>query len=168
MARDTRATRNKLLAAALNEFVEKGFSGARVDSVAREAKVNKRMIYHYFGSKKGIWDAIFGEDYWNSLSAEQKTKMQLWKMLASDQMPSNQQDDLIARSLEIADMQAEGLLRNDVDPVCVAAIERLVQQASGFWVTNVDSLSDPVEQLTELLTRLLRPRIRVKPRVVSV
>ena len=32
--------------------------GARVDRIAERAGVNKRMIYHYFGSKEGVYQAI--------------------------------------------------------------------------------------------------------------
>lgn len=44
--------------AALREFVAKGFAGARVDRIAQRAGVNKRMLYHYFGSKEGLFQAI--------------------------------------------------------------------------------------------------------------
>ena len=168
MAKGSQDTRLRLLAAALDEFANKGFAGARVDTIAREARINKRMIYHYFGSKRGMWDAVFDEGYWDGLSAQQQMRMQLWKMLASDRLPSASPDELMLRSREIAEMQTRGVIRHDVDPVCVAAIERLVQQASRIWVGDVAALTNPVEQLMSLLTRVLRPRIRVKPRVVSV
>ena len=32
--------------------------GARVDRIAERAGVNKRMIYHHFGSKEGVYQAI--------------------------------------------------------------------------------------------------------------
>src|SRR5450432_2914601 len=42
-------TRERILSAALKEFAAKGFAGARVDTIARRAAINKRMLYHYFG-----------------------------------------------------------------------------------------------------------------------
>ncbi len=51
--RDPEATKARILAAALREFSAKGISGARVDAIAARAKVNKRMLYYYFGSKEG-------------------------------------------------------------------------------------------------------------------
>jgi TetR/AcrR family transcriptional regulator len=56
--RDPEATRRRILAAALREFSAKGISGARVDAIAARAKVNKRMIYYYFGSKDGLFREI--------------------------------------------------------------------------------------------------------------
>lgn len=43
--------------AALREFAAKGYAGARVDVIAARARVNKRLLYHYFGNK----DALFRE-----------------------------------------------------------------------------------------------------------
>ncbi len=53
--RDAAATREKLLQAALAEFCENGFSGARTAEIAERAECNIRMLYHYFGNKEGIY-----------------------------------------------------------------------------------------------------------------
>ncbi|BBM83061.1 TetR/AcrR family transcriptional regulator [Candidatus Uabimicrobium amorphum] len=57
--RNPQQTKRKILRAALEEFCENGFDGARVDKIKDEAGVNKRMIYHYFGSKEGLFEAVF-------------------------------------------------------------------------------------------------------------
>lgn len=51
-------TRERILSAALREFAAKGFSGARVDAIARRAAINKRMLYHYFGNKEKLFRAV--------------------------------------------------------------------------------------------------------------
>ncbi|HXY94466.1 MAG TPA: TetR/AcrR family transcriptional regulator [Acidimicrobiia bacterium] len=56
--RDPEATKQRILGAALHEFSAKGISGARVDAIAARAKVNKRMLYYYFGSKDGLFREI--------------------------------------------------------------------------------------------------------------
>ena len=48
-------TRQKILTAAEAEFSEIGLYGARVDSIAQRAGVNKRMIYAHFGSKEQLY-----------------------------------------------------------------------------------------------------------------
>ena len=60
-SRDPVRTRQRILSAAGREFVAKGFAGARVDAIARAAKVNKRMLYHYFGDKEGLYRATLHE-----------------------------------------------------------------------------------------------------------
>ena len=53
--RDKQASKRKLLEAAFATFVSKGFDGARVDEIARNAGVNKRMIYDWFGNKEQLY-----------------------------------------------------------------------------------------------------------------
>jgi AcrR family transcriptional regulator len=60
---DSAATRARLLTAAHDEFVEKGFAGARVDRIATAAEANKQAIYAYFGSKEALFDAVLGQRY---------------------------------------------------------------------------------------------------------
>ncbi len=52
-------TRERLLEAADREFSEHGYSGARVDRIADAAKVNKQLLYYYFGGKLGLYQAVF-------------------------------------------------------------------------------------------------------------
>ncbi|MFD1558198.1 TetR family transcriptional regulator [Paraburkholderia silviterrae] len=48
-------TRERIFNIAIREFADKGFSGARVETIATRAKVNIRMIYHYFGGKEALY-----------------------------------------------------------------------------------------------------------------
>lgn len=54
-ARDSQRSQERILAAALAEFSEHGFAGARVDRIARRARINKRMLYCYFGDKNALY-----------------------------------------------------------------------------------------------------------------
>ncbi len=58
MPRNGDETRERILQAALREFADKGPSGARVDAIARDSGVNVRMIYYFFGSKDGLYQAV--------------------------------------------------------------------------------------------------------------
>ena len=57
-SRDPERTQQRILAAALKEFAVRGFAGARVSTIARRAKINKRMLYHYFEDKEGLFCAV--------------------------------------------------------------------------------------------------------------
>jgi len=61
--RDAGKSRQNILAAAETEFAEKGFYGARVDEVAVQAGINKRMIYAYFGDKEGLYKQVLFRVY---------------------------------------------------------------------------------------------------------
>src|SRR5262245_64723334 len=56
--RDPQRTRDRILYAALDEFAAEGFAGARVARIARRARINKRMLYHYFGNKEDLFREI--------------------------------------------------------------------------------------------------------------
>lgn len=59
MVRDGDASRRRLLEAATEEFAAHGLAGARVDRIAASAQVNKQQMYAWFGSKDGLFDAVF-------------------------------------------------------------------------------------------------------------
>jgi AcrR family transcriptional regulator len=56
--RNPQQSQERILEAALKEFAAKGFAGARVDVIARRARINKRMLYHYFGDKEGLFREV--------------------------------------------------------------------------------------------------------------
>src|SRR5215471_14400346 len=51
-------TKHRLQEAAEREFARYGFAGGRVARIARAARTNQRMVYHYFGGKQGLYDAV--------------------------------------------------------------------------------------------------------------
>jgi TetR/AcrR family transcriptional regulator len=51
----------KVLSAAYSEFALYGFDGARIDRIARMAKVNKAMIYYHFKSKEALYEKILSD-----------------------------------------------------------------------------------------------------------
>jgi AcrR family transcriptional regulator len=50
-------TAARILDAAIEEFVEYGLAGARVDRIAERAEANKALLYRHFGSKEALFDA---------------------------------------------------------------------------------------------------------------
>jgi AcrR family transcriptional regulator len=68
--RDPERTRAAILTAATAEFTANGLTGARVDAIAARARVNKRMIYHYFGDKDGLYLAVLEATYEHIRAAE--------------------------------------------------------------------------------------------------
>lgn len=52
------ASRDRLLAAALAEMSVAGYAGASVAAICRQAGVTKPTLYHFFGSKEGLFAAL--------------------------------------------------------------------------------------------------------------
>ena len=58
---DAEATRRRLLDAGYQEFARYGLAGARVDRIGEAADSNKAQIYHYFGGKTQLFDAVLAQ-----------------------------------------------------------------------------------------------------------
>jgi len=66
--RDREATRTRLIEAVGALLARKGFTGLGINAVAREAGVDKVLIYRYFGGLPGLMAAYAREgDFWPSL-----------------------------------------------------------------------------------------------------
>jgi len=48
-----------------------GLAGARVDAIAERTNTTKRMLYYYFGSKEGLYEAVLEKVYGDIRSLEQ-------------------------------------------------------------------------------------------------
>lgn len=140
-ARNPQQSQQRILEAALQEFAAKGFAGARVDVIARRARINKRMLYHYFGDKEGLfrevlrrkiadrlaWLASAPEDpaellpAWFQLAFRDREWVQLleWEALQWGEkkvIDEEQRLEVVARALErLRYQQAAGLLDPDLD-----------------------------------------------------
>ncbi|MGA8865322.1 MAG: helix-turn-helix domain-containing protein, partial [Candidatus Sulfotelmatobacter sp.] len=73
-------SRAAILQAAAQEFAEYGIAGARIDAIAREARVNKALLYYYFKDKETLHSAVL-EGAFSGLKAT------LFQVLDSDLPP---------------------------------------------------------------------------------
>ncbi len=61
MKKSNLPSKEKILLAAQKEFAARGFSGARMEAIAREAGINKAMLFYYFTSKEKLYQTILNE-----------------------------------------------------------------------------------------------------------
>ena len=139
--RNPQQTQQRILEAAVQEFSAKGFAGARVDVIARRARINKRMLYHYFGDKEGLfrevlrrkiaerraWLASAPEDpierlpAWFQLACRDREWIQLlqWEALQWGEkkvIDEERRQENVAKAVErVRQQQALGLLDPDLD-----------------------------------------------------
>jgi TetR/AcrR family transcriptional regulator len=134
--RDAERSRERILEAALVEFGEHGYAGARISAIARRAGVNQQLISYYFDGKEGLFRAL--SERWRAISAEISrpdapladvvgefvsagneqrhwSRLLVWQALAGDTEP----DTKPFHEAMVADMrrrQAAGELAGDLDP----------------------------------------------------
>jgi TetR/AcrR family transcriptional regulator len=53
--------RDRILQVATEHFALKGFAAVRIDEIAKASDCNKQLIYYYFGSKAGLYDAVLSD-----------------------------------------------------------------------------------------------------------
>jgi AcrR family transcriptional regulator len=140
--RNPSRSRERILAAALKEFAAKGFAGARVDLIARRAAINKRMLYHYFGTKEHLFREVLRlkmaerQAWADTLSGDPAESLVFWfdaacndtdwvRLLEWEALRGNlekviddkQRRAATARGLErIRQRQARGLISAEFDP----------------------------------------------------
>jgi TetR/AcrR family transcriptional regulator len=65
-------SKRSILTAAADAFARDGYGGARINDIARRAGTNKRMLYHYFGGKEGLYTAVLENAYAAFRAAERR------------------------------------------------------------------------------------------------
>lgn len=61
--RNPEKTQQRIIDAAIDEFTERGFDGARIDAIAEQSQTNKSLIYKYFTSKDELYIASLSNTY---------------------------------------------------------------------------------------------------------
>lgn len=66
-------SRQRILKTATRLFAKNGFAGTSVDEIVDTTKINKRMVYHYFGSKELLYREALATEYAKLEALEIKT-----------------------------------------------------------------------------------------------
>lgn len=72
----------RLLDAALPTFAAAGLEGARVDAIASAAGMNKRLLYHYVGDKRALFEATLNLAYDRILAAPEQLNGEAWRLVS--------------------------------------------------------------------------------------
>src|SRR5947207_14623483 len=86
----------RIVAAAREEFARRGFAGARVEQIARRAGVNKQLLFYYYHSKRGLFQAVLAEAASELEAALSKLKLPSGVPLGRRRLPLQPQSDLLA------------------------------------------------------------------------
>jgi AcrR family transcriptional regulator len=159
------ATRERILAAAKEEFTEYGFAGARLNRIASTARASKERLYSYFASKEQLFEAVVAQwiedaPYRVTLTAEdvpgyvealfdnfvadpRGARLQRWIELEA---PSGLADDHVLRRLfrakltEVRRGQRAGLIDPSWDAVDLLALLTEVVQSMAAGASVISSI----------------------------
>lgn len=135
--RDAVRTRAEVLAVATEVFADDGYSGARIDEIARRTRTTKRMIYYYFGGKEQLYLAVLDNAYRGIRKAEQT--------LHVDEM--NPIDAL----RKLAELTYEHHLRNSAF-IRLVSIENIHR---GKYIRKLESLNDLSQPAVSILDGII-------------
>ncbi|KAK1179845.1 TetR family transcriptional regulator [Streptomyces sp. NBS 14/10] len=178
---DPERSRRLLLDAAMDEFAEKGFAGARVQDIADRAGLNKQLISYYFGGKEGLYREL--HDQWlrreetivdpalpldelvvryldETFADPRPTRLNLWKGLTGGALEQDPEDLSGLRR-----RQADGELADDLDPAAALllfismvsapiALPHLVRQLFGLDPDSPEFREHYTEQLRRIVRHL--------------
>jgi len=147
-------TRERILKAAIRQFARQGYRGGRVERIAKDARVNLRMIYHYFACKEGLYVASLERVYVEMRRAEQELELSALAPFEAMRKFIDFTFDHLARhpefiGLVISENQiGAGYLRRSrlvpsLTPPLLAVIEDLLERGSKEQIFRVDV--DPVQ-----------------------
>jgi len=75
-SRDADRSREEILRAAMTEFADHGFGGARIEAIAERAGVNKKLIYYYYAAKDELFLAVLEQSYADIRAAEHELHLE--------------------------------------------------------------------------------------------
>jgi TetR/AcrR family transcriptional regulator len=136
--RDPERTQERILDAAVIEFGEHGYAGARISAIADRAGVNQQLISYYFNGKQGLFQALSRR--WQAMSAHSNSpdmpladvvgnfleigvaqrswaRLLAWQGLTDDGTGDEATDQFFASMVDdIARRRQAGELAADLDP----------------------------------------------------
>lgn len=157
MPRPARVSPDRILAAAAIEFAARGYAGARVDRIARRARVNKAMLYYHFASKQGIYRTLLRQTF-AAIATE------LGCIAASDLTPPAKLDSAVAamgRFIEAHAFFPSIMLREvaeggaHLDPDTLAALAAVPQSFAAILQPGVElGVFRPIHPIAAYLTTI--------------
>ena len=116
MKRDPDARKEQILLAAAEIFVATGYTGARVDSIAAAARLNKRLLYHYVGDKAAIFVAVLAREagVLDSGGRQSIPAPDLWRLVLEEARHSDESRLLHALAADAVAAGADGPEREAV------------------------------------------------------
>src|SRR5438477_11864342 len=143
-----RERRRQIFEAAVRAFARKGYHACRVSDIAKEAGVAYGLVYHYYGSKEALLQAIFKET-WGAMLTTIRSVEELDE-LARDQV--RKVTEIVLRTWKrdtdlvcvlVREVTRSSQVQHETDEIDLAyqALQRIVEQgqATGEFRSDLDA-----------------------------
>jgi AcrR family transcriptional regulator len=169
------STKDTILDAAKEVFMQKGYSGTRTQEIADKAGINKAMLHYYFGNKEKLFQVILTE-------ATQLIAPMVVRSLSSDKDINGKLEDLVTNHVailldrphlpmfvmhELSQNQGAFLTemvdRHKVEPVMLAFFQQVQEAGESGKIRKVD----PVHLLVNVISMTVFPFI-MRPMVTRI
>src|SRR5436189_3289295 len=130
--------RRPILSAAVRVFAAQGYEATRVGDVAKEAGVAYGLVYHYFGSKEAVLEAVFREQWGRLLAAVAlaeetgKTAPEQLELVVKIVLHTWRDDPDLVRLL-VREITRSPHIQDELDEIGqgFASLERIVRRGQG-------------------------------------
>jgi AcrR family transcriptional regulator len=140
--------RRQIREAAVRAFARKGYHGCRVSEIAQEAGVAYGLVYHYYGSKEALLEAIFRETWGAMLatvnsvaSMDEPAREHVRKVTAIVLRTWKRDPDLVRVLVREVTRSQHVQLETDEIELAFRALQRLVErgQETGEFRPDLDA-----------------------------
>lgn len=116
----------RIVAAAREEFARRGFAGARVEQIVRRAGVNKQLLFYYYHSKRGLFQAVLEQSAAELESALAGLTLPSGAPLERLRLTLRAQFEFLSRNPQIVALLGQGSRGSIGGAAFAPAIKRLV------------------------------------------
>jgi AcrR family transcriptional regulator len=131
-----------ILTAARDEFGKRGFEGARVERIALRARVNKQLVFYYYHSKRGLFQAAVSQAARELEQALAPVAIAGGRPLARLRAALDAQFEFLARNPDLVTLLMQAG-RSDARPFAPAIRRLVVLLAEGQGLGEVRDDLDP-------------------------
>ena len=132
----------RIVRVAREEFASRGFAGARVHHIARRAAVNKQLLFYYYHSKHGLFQAVLAQAAGELEGALSALHSPPGPPLERLRVMLDAQFDFLSRNPELVALLAQAG-RADLAPFAPAIKRLVVLLAEGQGLGHVRDDVDP-------------------------
>ena len=167
---DEESVRQRILTAGAEEFARVGFEGARIDRVAEQGGANKRMIYHHFGSKSGLYQEVIKRMAELGLPQSQQARLKFFDFLTDPFGTGNARvrDELNEHIQAIRKLQQKGKMSASYDATLLGTARYLMKTFGSALGYEEGKAQADAENILPVLKLAGRARKRLEPVITQL